>query len=254
MLTVALGCGPGSRDDPELTERPEPVGVAPDLSRAGAIVGRALFGGDIDPAVILDMGADPYCARLQRSEQHAAPRIRVNTDRTLRDVLVYVSAGLEGLAFPDPTPEEALFGYNVPGVLDQADCTFRPPIVALRTRQSLTIRNSDDTLHNVSARPASGEALELSQPMPGLEHQHVFDHAEIGIPVRCSVHPWMEATIHVFDHPYFSVTDEDFGIDLGPLPPGRYTVSARHEILGTLTQEVTVGSNETAEIAFVFER
>ena len=88
--------------------------------------------------------------------------------------------------------------------------------------------------------------------MPGLEHQHVFDHAEIGIPVRCSVHPWMEATIHVFDHPYFSVTDEDFGIDLGPLPPGRYTVSARHEILGTLTQEVTVGSNETAEIAFVF--
>ena len=140
MLTVALGCGPGSRDDPELTERPEPVGVAPDLSRAGAIVGRALFGGDIDPAVILDMGADPYCARLQRSEQHAAPRIRVNTDRTLRDVLVYVSAGLEGLAFPDPTPEEALFGYNVPGVLDQADCTFRPPIVALRTRQSLTIR------------------------------------------------------------------------------------------------------------------
>ncbi len=253
-LLVAAACGPAAVDDSQVAASAAPIGVPPDLSQAGRIVGSVMFNGQADEAAVLDMTADPNCARMQRSEQHRARSIRVNRDGGLRGVLVYVSAGLDGLAFPDPSPEEALFGFDIGGVLHQADCTFRPPIVALRAGQPLTIRNSDDTLHNVSARPTSGAALNVSQPIPGLEHQHVFDHAEIGIAVRCDVHPWMEATIHVFDHPYFSVTGEDFGIDLGPLPPGQYTVSARHEILGTLTQEVTVGPNETVEIAFTFER
>jgi plastocyanin len=252
-LLAAVACGPVEVYEPDVATPAAPIGVAPDLSQAGRIVGDVTFNGAVVEAAVLDMTADPNCARLQRSEQHRASSVRVNRDGGLRGVLVYVSAGLDGLSFPDPSPEEPLFGFDLGGVLHQADCMFRPPIVALRVGQPLTIRNSDDTLHNVSARPASGLALNVSQPMPGLEHQHVFERAEIGIAVRCDVHPWMEATIHVFEHPYFSVTDEDFGIDLGPLPAGQYTVSARHEILGTLTQAVTVGANETVEIAFTFE-
>jgi plastocyanin len=228
--------------------------MAPDLSQAGRIVGRALVNGTVEQqVVVLDMDADPACARMQRWEQHAVPRVQLNDDSTLRDVLVYVSDGLDGLAFPDPTPEDAPFGFNVPDVLEHVDCIFRPSVLALRTGQTLTLRNSDDTLHTLSARLADGSSLDVSQPRPGSEHQHTFARAEVGIPIRCKVHPWMTATIHVFDHPYFSVADEDFGIDLGPIPPGYYTVVARHEILGSLSQKVTVAPNETVEIAFTFE-
>ncbi len=250
---MACGLGP-SDDEPGTAERRQPAGVAPDLSEAGRIVGRVLFNGTVDQQrVVIDMDADPACARMQRWEQHAAPRVQLNADGTLRDVLVYVSDGLDGLVFPDPVPEDAEFGFNVPGVLEHVDCIFRPAVLSLRTGQTLTIRNSDDTLHTVSARPTHGAVLDASQPRPGSEHQHTFDQAEVGIAVRCDVHPWMTATIHVFDHPYHSVADEDFGIDLGLLPPGRYGVAARHEILGSLMQDVVVGPNQTVEIVFTFE-
>ena len=41
--------------------------------------------------------------------------------------------------------------------------------------------------------------------------------------------------------------------DLPQLPPGTYTIKAWHEKLGTSTQTITVGPNQTKEINFVFK-
>ena len=54
------------------------------------------------------------------------------------------------------------------------------------------------------------------------------------------------------EHPYFAVTGEDGSFSLTPLPPGTYVIEAWHDVYGTATQEVTVGENEEAEIAFTF--
>jgi hypothetical protein len=48
------------------------------------------------------------------------------------------------------------------------------------------------------------------------------------------------------------VTGKDGSFDLSSLAPGTYTIKAWHEKLGTSTQKITVGANETKAIDFVF--
>lgn len=75
----------------------------------------------------------------------------------------------------------------------------------------------------------------------------------IAIPVKCNADPGMRGYIAVFKHPYFTVTGKHGGFDLSNLPPGTYTIRAWHEKLGTSTQTVIIGGNQTKEISFVFK-
>ena len=47
-------------------------------------------------------------------------------------------------------------------------------------------------------------------------------------------------------HPFYAVSGEDGTFSIKNLPPGKYTLEAWHEKLGTQDQEVTVGRQETA--------
>ena len=49
------------------------------------------------------------------------------------------------------------------------------------------------------------------------------------------------------------VTKENGSFELPNLPPGTYTIKAWHEKLGTTTQTITIGANETKELSFVFK-
>jgi len=49
------------------------------------------------------------------------------------------------------------------------------------------------------------------------------------------------------------VTGKGGAFELKNLPPGTYTLEAWHEKLGTSTQTVTIGANESKSIAFVFK-
>ncbi|HSE90632.1 MAG TPA: hypothetical protein VLJ79_30765, partial [Candidatus Binatia bacterium] len=59
------------------------------------------------------------------------------------------------------------------------------------------------------------------------------------------------AYIHVFDHPYFAVTDEQGLFTIPNLPAGTYVLKAWHEDLGVRSQEITVA--ESGEVRTVFE-
>ena len=82
--------------------------------------------------------------------------------------------------------------------------------------------------------------------------EKVFDNAEVGIPARCDVHPWMSAFINVFNHPYYAVSAADGSFTIDNLPPGDYVIEAWHETLGTQTQSITVAPNETAAAGISF--
>ena len=160
----------------------------------------------------------------------------------LANVFVYVKEGLESLDFPTSTAAV---------VLDQDGCTYRPHVIGVQAGQEFTIRNSDGLLHNINASPTENRGFNVSQPVT-MEANRSFPTAEIMVPVRCDVHGWMSSYIGVVDHPYFAVTGPDGAVSLEGLPPGDYVVEAWHELYGTLTQNMTIVTGETAELSFEF--
>ena len=75
---------------------------------------------------------------------------------------------------------------------------------------------------------------------------------DFGIPVRCDVHHWMAAYIHVLPHLFFAVTEEKGTFKIQGLPPRTYTLEVRHEKLGTQNVKVTIEAGKTQEVNFDF--
>jgi plastocyanin len=188
------------------------------------------------------MAADPSCAK-----QHPTPvlsqDIVADAKGGLQNVVVFIAEGLDDRTFDTP---------NQAAVIQQKGCMYQPHVLAVRANQKLDVVNSDITTHNIHPMPKNNREWNKSQP-PRVPIEETFAREEIAIPVKCNVHPWMRSYIAVFKHPYFVVTGQDGSFALSNLPPGTYTVEAWHEKLGTATQKITVGANETKAVDFVFK-
>ncbi|MEL7368839.1 MAG: hypothetical protein AAFN74_08015, partial [Myxococcota bacterium] len=94
----------------------------------------------------------------------------------------------------------------------------------------LEIRNSDDTVHTTHAVP---DGFNVVTPRRGQRIRRHFDRPKVMVPLRCDVHPWMNAHIGVLDHPFFAVSDAQgrFSLPTG-LPDGQYRLGLWHSKLG----------------------
>ena len=167
---------------------------------------------------------------------------------TLANVLVYVSKGLEGKAF-DP-PKNSV-------VLDQSGCVYTPHVVAVMVGQTLEIRNSDATLHNVMTSPRDNPPFNLGMPVQDSTLEKVFKQPEFKMSFKCFMHPWMLAYVHVLPNPFFAVSGEDGKFSIKGLPPGEYEISVRHEMLmfepTPATVTVKIGAGETKSVDFTYK-
>ena len=246
-LSLALllaGCGKKSsvEEQPvsqESTAPAEPI----DPATVAEITGQVLFDGPTPERARIRMESVPTCMQANKEPAYAEELV-VNDNKTLRNVFVYVKAGLGNRSFPAPAE---------PVVFNQQGCMFRPHVLGLVVGQKLVIKNSDDASHNV--HPIARMNREWNQSMaPGAgDIMEQFARPEVMIPVRCNVHPWMRAYISVLSHPFFAVTDDKGAFSLRGLPPGEYTIEAWQEKFGTQDQKITVGPKETKAVSFTFK-
>ena len=236
-LAVAAACG-GS---PQSDIPPAPLVSPVDPATAGTISGRITFAGTPPPSTPLRMDSDSNCQAAGATDE----TVLVGQDGALENVFVYVKDGLGDLRFPIP---------STPVILDQKGCVYTPHVLGAQVGQTVEVLNSDPTMHNVHAIPTANREFNTGQPIQGMKYTHVFSAVEVMVPFKCNVHGWMHAYIGVLDHSYFAVTGPDGAFSLEGLPPGTYTIEAWHESLGTQTEVVTIGEQETRnDLAFTFD-
>lgn len=210
------------------------------------ITGTVKFDGKKPRLRPIDMaGADAKCAELHDGKRLKPETVVVNDDGTLQNVFVWVKKGVEGWSFPAPEGD---------ALLDQQGCWYFPHVQGMRTGQTLSIKTSDPTAHNVHGYAKVNRPFNRSQPAGAgnVAIRMKRDEASPPMKVKCDIHPWMNAYVAVVDHPYFAVTGSDGSFELPNLPPGSYTIEAWHEKYDTIEQMVTIGDKETKTLEFKY--
>ena len=212
-------------------------------SAASSITGTITYDGKVPTLRALSMDADPACAK-KHTKPVLAEMLVLGSGNTMGNVLVYVSKGLpSGKTWPAP---------KTPVTLDQKGCVYLPHVQGIMVGQPYRILNSDGVLHNVHALPKVNPAFNQPMPPSMKETTKTFTKPEPIFQIKCDVHPWMQAFIGVFTHPFFSTTGTDGKFTISGLDPGTYEITAWHERLPAQTATITVGANETKSQNFKF--
>ena len=238
VLLVACG---GGGEEPAPAPSAEPSAApAATASTGNAVISGTISYANGDPDTAIEMSADPVCLSLHGDEVHSEKVVADGGG--LANVFVYVKSGIEGSY---TAPEEK-------AMLNQKGCQYTPHVSGVMVGQTLVIKNSDPTLHNVHALPAKNDEFNQGQPFKDMELEHTFDEAEVMVPFKCDVHPWMASYMGVMDHPFFAVSGADGSFSIAGLPAGDFEIEAWHEELGTKTMSVTVAADGSAEANFDF--
>jgi plastocyanin len=258
LLTFGAACGGGETADRPAGDAPagdtaaQPSAAA-DLEPGNAAVeglgdgsatisGTVSFAGTAPALRPVTMDADPQCA-----QKHDSPVpnqvLWLGDGNTMGNVFVQVKSGLAEKQWPAPSE---------PGVIDQDGCIYTPHVMGVMAGQPLVFLNSDDLLHNVHGLPKANREFNLGMPATVKRTEVALGTPEPVFPVKCDVHPWMQAYVAVMAHPYFDSTADDGRFEIRNLPAGTYEIEAWHERLGTQTATVTVEDGGSATSDFTF--
>ena len=234
-LFAAIGCGKPSVPAPAAT------GAAPTTAPTTA---PTLFGTVSGKVTLTGWTLPPPAAQMVTCGDHQIPITNQSVilrNNGLDNVVIYLKNA----------PPSTTTATPAPALLDQKQCVYIPHVLAMRTGQTLMVINSENLLHNVHMFPQDNPAVNFGMNYPSSRNL-VFNRPEI-LRVKCDVHPWMNAWIAVFDHPWFAVTSNGGKFAISHVPAGPQIFVAWHERFGEIEQTVTVTSDQAREITFNFE-
>jgi plastocyanin len=165
--------------------------------------------------------------------------------------------GLEGVVISVEgvsSSSEALATRDI--TLESSHCRFIPRVSATTIGSTITYRNSDPILHNSQLfQPNNLLPIRMNvlQPSKVPDENRVLTESGI-FEVRCNIHPFMHASILVFDHPYFTVTDGTGGFRLQGIPAGTYKLRLWHENLGVTEKTLTVGGDGATDLTIELKK
>ena len=224
---------------------PSPTPAAGLVAAAAPPAGHAVIEGTVKlngPAPEMEMTrrvADPFCAKTPTKEEEVV----VGPAGGLSNVVVRITEGATGHYDPPASP----------AMLDQSACMYRPRVQAIVAGQTLSIRNGDQTLHNVHGYKGPSTLFNQAE-IPGLPPiaRKIGDAGDI-LKFKCDVHPWMTGYVVVSSNPFFAVTGPDGHFKITGVPAGKYTLTAWQERYGAKTAQVTVGDDKPTEVSFAYD-
>lgn len=250
LLSLASSCSGTKTDDN--TDAPGDKTEVKKYTKGdgGSITGKVSYTGEAPAGKKIDTSADPACTSKNPNLLTEEWAVK---DGKVANTYVYIKDGT--LADGTKIGEYGWDTPSAPATLDQDGCHYKPHVMGVMVNQSITIKNSDPTTHNIHFTPKVNPDWNQSQPNGAQPLTHKLARAEVLVPVKCNQHPWMKSYVGVTKHPFFAVTGEDGSFTVKDVPPGKYTVVAWHEggATGTeKTMEVTVAANAAATADFSF--
>ncbi len=175
-------------------------------------------------------------------ERSADPSASVSADLQLQGAFVYLEDITAGKAF-------------APGAvnLDNKGCVYMPYVQGAAAGGDLEVVNSDEALHNVHVNMGVRTLWNLALPLQGFSVVKTLPERPGVLDIRCDVHEWMKATVHLMEHPYFATTAADGTIQIDDVPAGTYTMVIWHERLGETRQQVTVAAGGSVDVPVVLD-
>ncbi len=243
---VLAACGGSDTEDaadPGASEAPAAADVSTQAEDTGPhLSGKITFYGPRPVRVELSTAADPLCTAMHKDEPLLSDHAIVSERGELKDVFVYVKEPPEGNY---PVPAEQL-------VLDQIGCSYVPHVFGIQIGQELSVQNSDPLLHNIRSFARKNRPFNNAQEEGAAPRVKKFGKVELGIRMKCDIHPWMTGFIFALDHPYFGTSAENGVYGIHGLPAGDYTLVAWHEEYGEQEAAVTVAEDGSGVADFVF--
>ncbi len=210
------------------------------IESAGTIAGTVSLAGLPPARETRPVTRDPEACG---TDPKVSDSLLVSSSRGIQNVVV----SLEGITQGKPFPTN-------PVELDQRGCWFIPHVVLVRASHPFTLVNSDGVLHNFrTPGTATNPALNKAQPKFKRRLDIKIDNPDI-VPVNCDVHEWMRAVVVVMAHPYYALTDPAGAFRLTEVPPGRYTLTVWHEVLGKHSRDVVVPAGGEAKVSVELKR
>jgi plastocyanin len=163
-----------------------------------------------------------------------------------------VIVSLEGITKGKPKPKEEVI------VIENRGCRFIPYITTTIVGSTLQVQNTDPILHTTHARFESKHGRTLWNVVQQGGAQGIMKLLTMAgvVDVRCDLHPNMRSYVHVFNHPYFTVTDTDGIYEITNVPAGTYQLTVWHARIGSKGRTVMVPQKGTvtADIGMQFMR
>jgi hypothetical protein len=236
------------------------------LTETGTISGTIKWLGPLPRIPSLTIDKDPQVCDPESHKTRDLERLIVGPQNGVANTVVFLKDISRGKAMDIPEPRR---------FLNQKECRYEPHILLVPENGPLQLQSSDAVLHTVHMDGAASYNL----PFPFVNQPVTRTMPAAGVVnVRCNGgHAWMNATILVVTHPYYTVTDGSGKFELTDVPPGQYEIVAWHEgwklerevaAFDVLTErriqrpvfsdaktwekQVTVRPDETAVINFVF--
>ncbi len=203
-LIVAFGTSAGAPKYTEVT-----------VTNAATISGRVVWEGDAANVAPMAINKNVESCDIDGGGVRKSPRLLVSESGGVANAVVYLDSVTEGKAMA----KEDL-------VIDQVGCHYVPHITIAPRKSKVTLKSSDDILHNIHMFGAASYNI----PFPDMNSVLKSFRKSGVVRLQCDAgHGWMSAYIHVMNHPYYAVTDADGKFQLTDIPPGEYVLKMWHE-------------------------
>jgi hypothetical protein len=197
--------------------------------------------GDFKPEKIIPDKDQAYCGK------HKLVRENLVVDpatKAIANVAVYLFVPAGGKK-PAVHPDYAKTAKDEV-VLDNKNCRYEPHVQAMRTSQTLVLKNSDPLGHNMKAEFFNPQNVAFNDQIPanGQVEKMLTGNETAFVPVQCSIHGWMTSYLLVRDDPYFGISEAQGHVSIKNLPVGEGTFVVGQEN-GGYVSEATVDGKTT---------